>query len=102
MGKGLSAGTAGISLADGMKNADSTYRWLVDDADIEDATASTQTLADAHEGKSMKLKSSFANDAGNTEALIARPSPRSGTRARPRDRALARRPSPARPMLATR
>ena len=71
MGEGLSAGTAGMSLADGMKNADFTNRWLADDADIEDATASTYTLADAHEGKSMKLKSSFTNDADNTEALTS-------------------------------
>ena len=50
----------------------------------------------------MKLNSSFTNDAGNTEALIARPPPRSGPRTHPTSRLPARRPSPAQPSSATR
>ena len=85
--------SAGISLADGMRNADSTHRWLPGDANITDATASTYTLADVHAGKPMKLIHPSPTTRATPSLLPARPPPRSGLRARPTARLPARRPS---------
>ena len=70
-GETLTADTSGIEDADGLDNATFAYQWLADDADIQGATASGYTLADADEGKAIKVRVSFTDDAGNAETLTS-------------------------------
>ena len=69
VGETLTAGTTGISDGDGLGNAAFAYQWLADDAEINGATASTYTLADADAGKAIKVRVSFTDDAENDEQL---------------------------------
>ena len=71
VGETLEVDTSGISDADGLENATFTYQWLADDADINGATGSTYTLADADEGKAIKVEVSFTDDEGNNETLTS-------------------------------
>ena len=71
VGETLTANTAGIADADGLDDVSFTYQWLADDADISGATGSTHTLADADEGKSIKVEVSFTDDAGHDETLTS-------------------------------
>ena len=67
----LTAVTTGIMDADGLTSPTYTYQWIrVDggtDADISGATSSTYTLVAADEGKTIKVKVSFTDDASNPE-----------------------------------
>ena len=71
VGETLTADTTGIADGDGLNNAAFAYQWLDDDAEINGATASTYTLADADEGKAIEVKVSFTDDAGNDEELTS-------------------------------
>ena len=71
MGETLTAGATGIADGDGLNNAAFAYQWLAADAEINGATASTYTLADDDEGKAIKVKVSFTDDAGNDEELTS-------------------------------
>ena len=71
VGETLSADTSGIADEDGLDNASFGYQWQADDADIAEATNSTYTLADADEGKAVKVRVSFTDDAGNEETLTS-------------------------------
>ena len=68
VGQTLTAGTSGISDAEGLTNVAYTYQWLADDTDITGATASTYALTEAEEGKAIKVRVSFNDDEGNDEA----------------------------------
>ena len=67
----LAASTSGIADTDGLVNVSYGYQWLADDADIAGATAATYTLADADEGKAIKVRVNFSDDAGNEENLAS-------------------------------
>ena len=71
VGQTLAAGTSGITDVDGLDNVSYTYRWLADDTEITDATASTYTLVDDDEGKKIKVRVSFSDDEGNAEELTS-------------------------------
>ena len=71
VGEILTADATGISDADGLDNATFTYQWLADDAEINGATASTYTLADADAGKAIKVKVTFTDDGDNEEQLTS-------------------------------
>ena len=71
VGETLTADTSGIADADGLSNATFSYQWLADDAAIAGATDSTHTLADADEGKAIKVRVSFTDDGGNDETLTS-------------------------------
>ena len=75
VGETLSAGTSGIADEDGLNNVSYNYQWIRsdgnDDADIDGETASTYTLTDTDEGKTMKVKVSFTDDADNQETLTS-------------------------------
>ena len=73
VGETLTADTTGISDSDGLNNAIFTYRWLADDADITDATGSTYALVAADEGRTIKVRGTFTDDAGNDESLTSAP-----------------------------
>ena len=71
VGETLTADTTGISDGDGLGNAAFTYQWLADDAESNSATASSYTLADDDEGKAIRVRVSFTDDAGNDEELTS-------------------------------
>ena len=75
MGETLTADTSGISDADGLTNVSYSYQWVRNDGssdtDITDATDSTYTLEAADEGKTLKVKVSFTDDADNDERLTS-------------------------------
>ena len=71
VGETLTAGTTGISDEDGLDNVSYSHQWIrnngTTDSDIQDATASTYTLVAADEGKTIKVRVSFTDDAENEE-----------------------------------
>ncbi len=71
VGETLTADTSGIADADGLENVTHSYQWLAGDSDISGATGSAYTLADADEGKTVKVRVSFTDDAGNDETLTS-------------------------------
>ena len=71
VGETLTAVTTGISDDDGLGNATFAYQWLADDAEINGATASTDTLVAADAGKAIRVRVSFTDDAGNDEELTS-------------------------------
>ena len=71
VGETLTADTTGISDDDGLDNGAFAYQWLADDAEINGATASTYTLVAADEGKAIKVRVTFTDDAGNDEELTS-------------------------------
>ena len=73
VGETLTADTSGIADEDGLDNAAFAYQWVADDADIDGATNPTYTLADSEEGKTIKVRATFTDDAGNEESLTSEP-----------------------------
>ena len=71
VGDELTASTSGISDADGLDDASFAYRWIRAGADIQGATGSTYTPVAADEGKRLKVRVSFTDDAGNEESLTS-------------------------------
>ena len=75
VGETLTADTSGITDADGLTNVSYSYQWIRNDggtdADIAGETASTHTLVSADEGKTIKVRVSFTDDAGNEETLTS-------------------------------
>ena len=75
VGETLRADTSGIADADGLENATFSYQWLANDGtsdtEITGATAQTYTPSDADAGKSIRVRVSFIDDAGNAETLTA-------------------------------
>ena len=67
----LTADTSAIADADGLNNVSYQYQWLADDAEIAGATGSTYILADADEGKTIRVRVTFTDDAGNAELLTS-------------------------------
>ena len=71
----LEAETSDISDADGLINATFSYQWIRSDGptdtDIQDAVGSTYTLGVEDEGKTVKVRVSFTDDAGNQESLTS-------------------------------
>ena len=71
VGEELTASTSGISDADGLDNASFGYQWIRTGADIGGATGATYTPVAADEGKKLKVRVSFTDDAGNEERLTS-------------------------------
>ena len=71
VGETLTASTSDIADQDGLDNATFSYQWLADDSAITDATGSTYTLVPADQGKSIKVRVSFTDDADNEETLTS-------------------------------
>ena len=71
----LTTDTSGITDADGLTNVSYSYQWIrndgTNDADIGGQTGSTYTLVSADEGKSIKVRVTFTDDAGNEETLTS-------------------------------
>ena len=72
VGETLTADKSGIADADGLSNVQYEYQWLGSrDTEISGATGSTYTVAAADEGKTIKVRVSFTDDAGNNETLTS-------------------------------
>ena len=71
VGETLTADTSGVSDADGLSSVQYEYQWLADDSDISGATNATYTLVAADEGKVIKVRVSFTDDADNEETLTS-------------------------------
>ena len=76
-GETLTATTSGIEDEDGLADAVFAYQWIrqdlatLNDTDIQDATGSTYILSAADEGKTVKVRVSFTDDAGNPESVTS-------------------------------
>ena len=71
VGQTLTASTTGISDDDGLTNVSYSYQWLADDTEIDGATSSTYTLQASDNGKAIKVRVTFTDDAGNEESLTS-------------------------------
>ena len=71
VGETLRVDTSGIADADGLEKVSFGYRWLADHAEISGATGETYTLVEADEGKAIRVRVSFTDDAGNDETLTS-------------------------------
>ena len=75
VGETLAADTSGIADDDGLTSVAYSYQWLsgdgVSETDITGAASSTYTLSDDEEGKTVKVRVSFTDDAGNEESLTS-------------------------------
>ena len=71
VGETLTADTSGIEDADGLSGATFSYQWVRNDGsadtDIAGATGATYTLADADEGKTIRVRVAFVDDRGHQE-----------------------------------
>ena len=74
-GETLTADVSGVADADGLANVSYSYQWIrIDgnsDSDIPGATDTTYTLVSADEGKTIKVRVSFTDDADNQETLTS-------------------------------
>ncbi len=77
VGQTLTADVSGIADSDGLGDASFSYQWVrndgTGDAVIRGATASTYTPSDEEVGKTIKVRVSFADDAGHDESLTSAP-----------------------------
>ena len=78
VGETLTADVSGIMDEDGVPAADQfAYQWIsddgTDDSDIDGATDSTYSLVQADEGKTIKVRVSFTDDAKFPESLTSAP-----------------------------
>ena len=75
VGETLTADTTGIADTEGLTNVSYGYQWIrndgTSDTDITGAVDSTYTLAAADEGRTIKVKVSFTDDADNEETLTS-------------------------------
>ena len=71
VGQTLTVDTSGISDTDGLTNVAYSCQWLADDAEIGGATSSTYTLQATDNGKFIKVRVAFTDDAGNDETLTS-------------------------------
>ena len=77
MDETLVAGTRSIADADGLDAAIFEYQWVSNDGnadtDIADATHSTYTIVSGDRGRTVKVRVSFTDRAGNRESLTSEP-----------------------------
>ena len=75
VGATLTASTAGIADADGLTGAAFAFQWISKsggaDTEIAGATASSYTLTGAEEGRTVRVRVTFTDDAGNAEVLTS-------------------------------
>ena len=71
VGETLAADTSGIADSDGLTGVSYNYQWLADDAAIYGATASSYSVVQGDEGRSLRVRVDFTDDAGNNETLTS-------------------------------
>ena len=71
VGETLEADTSDIDDQDGLNTATFAYQWLADDVEIVGATSASYTLVEDDEGKAIRVRVSFTDDADNEETLTS-------------------------------
>ena len=71
VGETLTAGTSGIADADGLTSATFAYQWVAGESDINGATGSSYALTSSEQGKAIKVRVTFTDDAGHEESLTS-------------------------------
>ena len=71
VGQTLTTSTTGISDADGIINVSYSYQWLANDTEIDGATSLTYTLQASDNGKVIKVRVTFTDNADNEETLAS-------------------------------
>ena len=71
VGRTLTADTSGIADTDGLTLATFAHQWIAGTADISGATGSSHTLTSGEQGRSIRVRVTFTDDAGNSEELIS-------------------------------
>ena len=71
VGETLTAATSGIRDDDGIAKAVFAYQWVAGESDISGATGSSYTLTPSEQGKTIKVRVAFTDDAGNEESLTS-------------------------------
>ena len=71
VGQTLTAGASAIADADGLENASFSYQWIADDVEIASAAGSSHTLTSGEQGKTIRVRVNFTDDAGNSESLTS-------------------------------
>ena len=67
----LTASVSGIADSNGLTNATFTYQWVADDTEVTNATGSSYTLTSSEQGKAIKVRATFTDDAGHGESLTS-------------------------------
>ena len=75
VGETLTADASNIEDADGLDNVSYSYQWIsndwVSDTDIAGETGPSYTMTSGDEGKAIKVRVTFTDDAGNEESLTS-------------------------------
>ena len=71
VGQTLTADTSAIDDADGLTSVSYEYQWMAGASDIDGATGSTYTLTASEQGKTIKVRVTFTDDADNEETLTS-------------------------------
>ena len=71
VGRTLTAETSGIPDEDRRDKVDLSNQWLADDKDIEGATDPTYEITERDEGKAIKVRVTFTDNAGKEETLTS-------------------------------
>ena len=71
VGETLTASTSGIADQDGLNNADFSYQWVAGGSNIAGVNGSSYTPTSSEEGKTIQVRVSFRDDAGNEESLTS-------------------------------
>ena len=71
VGEKLTADLSGIADEDGLDDVSYSYQWQADGADIPGETLNCYTPDDADEGKTISVRVTFTDDAGNGESLTS-------------------------------
>ena len=71
VGETLTADTSGIADEDGLDRASFSYQWIAGGTDIDGASGSSHTLTSTQQGKTIQVRVSFTDDAGNQEYLTS-------------------------------
>ena len=73
VGQTLTADTSGVTDDDGLDDVNYAYAWLAGDDEISGATGSAYTLTAAEQGRTISVRVTFSDDAGNEETLTSAP-----------------------------
>ncbi len=77
VGQTLTASPGTIADADGLTTPNYTYQWIrvdgTDEADLTASTTATYTMNNDDLGKTLKVRASFTDDAGNAESRTSAP-----------------------------
>ncbi len=85
VGETLTANASGIADPDGLAGASFAYQWMVLGRDIDGADGPSLTLTRNEVGRTIRVRVSFTDDAGNVESLTSEPT--AAVAARPNNRA---------------